>query len=60
MQRVKTLRHPSIIKFKDAILGDDCALLVTEPVIPLSYVLLSLPMEEIIIGIYNILVKIFS
>ncbi|KAI8619590.1 hypothetical protein BC830DRAFT_1103583 [Chytriomyces sp. MP71] len=55
LQRLKTLRHPGILKFKDAILTSVNLYVITEPVIPLARVWNELPPEEIAVGLHRIL-----
>ncbi|KAJ3330624.1 Protein-associating with the carboxyl-terminal domain of ezrin [Blyttiomyces sp. JEL0837] len=55
LQRLKTLRHPGIIKFKESFLDENAFFLVTERVTPLTRFIKSLPDEEVAIGIYNLL-----
>ncbi|KAI9190760.1 uncharacterized protein BJ171DRAFT_590953 [Polychytrium aggregatum] len=46
VKRLKTIRHPGIIKFHHAELHDQDVVVVTEPVTPLSQLLSVLPPEE--------------
>ncbi|KND00058.1 SCY1 protein kinase [Spizellomyces punctatus DAOM BR117] len=55
VQRLRTIRHPGIIKFINADLDQNGVFIATEPVTPLSKVLDSLSPEEVSMGIYNIL-----
>ncbi|KAJ3072700.1 Protein-associating with the carboxyl-terminal domain of ezrin [Podochytrium sp. JEL0797] len=55
LQRLKTIRHPGIIKFKEAILTENYLYVITEPVIPLSKMWNDLPAEEIALGIHRTL-----
>ncbi|KAJ3295158.1 Protein-associating with the carboxyl-terminal domain of ezrin [Rhizoclosmatium sp. JEL0117] len=55
LQRFRTLRHPGIIKFREAILTDYFLYVITEPVIPLARLWNELPSEEIALGIYSTL-----
>ncbi|KAJ3026587.1 UNVERIFIED_CONTAM: Protein-associating with the carboxyl-terminal domain of ezrin [Siphonaria sp. JEL0065] len=55
LQRLKTIRHPGIIKFKEAILTEAYLYVITEPVIPLSRMWNELPAEEIALGIFSTL-----
>ncbi|KAJ3210569.1 Protein-associating with the carboxyl-terminal domain of ezrin [Dinochytrium kinnereticum] len=55
IQKLKTIRHPGIIRFKDSEVMGDNVYLVTEPVIPLRNILRALPPEEILIGIHMLL-----
>ncbi|KAJ3200669.1 hypothetical protein HDU82_008706 [Entophlyctis luteolus] len=57
LQRFKTIRHPGIIKFRDAIFTDTYLYLITEPVIPLSRVWRELPPEETALGIHALLMS---
>ncbi|KAJ1567873.1 Protein-associating with the carboxyl-terminal domain of ezrin, partial [Cladochytrium tenue] len=56
MQRLKTLRHPGIVKYKDSFVSAKRLHVVTEPVVPLWNMIGSLAAEEIGMGLYNILV----
>ncbi|KAJ3412366.1 Protein-associating with the carboxyl-terminal domain of ezrin [Chytridiales sp. JEL 0842] len=55
LQRLKTIRHPGIIKYREADIGDTFMYIVTEPVIPLSRILSALSEEEVAMGLYSIL-----
>ncbi|KAJ3245190.1 Protein-associating with the carboxyl-terminal domain of ezrin [Chytriomyces hyalinus] len=55
LQRLKTLRHPGILKFKEAIMTNSYLYVITEPVIPLSRILNELPPEEVALGVHSVL-----
>ncbi|KAI9331881.1 hypothetical protein BDR26DRAFT_1010801 [Obelidium mucronatum] len=55
LQRLKTLRHPGIIKFKEAILTEAYLYVITEPVVPLARMWNEIPAEEVALGIYSTL-----
>ncbi|KAJ3017982.1 Protein-associating with the carboxyl-terminal domain of ezrin [Thoreauomyces humboldtii] len=55
VQRLKTIRHPGIIKFIKAQADDKGVCIVTEPVTPLAEVLATLPAEEICMGLFNVI-----
>ncbi|KAJ3192315.1 Protein-associating with the carboxyl-terminal domain of ezrin [Irineochytrium annulatum] len=59
LQRLKTIRHPGIIRYKEAQFGDkfgeNSLFLVTEPVFPLRRILKALPQEEVAIGLHGLL-----
>ncbi|EFC39549.1 predicted protein [Naegleria gruberi] len=59
MKFLKTLRHPSILKYVDDIeLNNSHFYIATEPVVPLRSVLPSLEMSEILLGLLQISVSI--
>ncbi|KAJ3278364.1 Protein-associating with the carboxyl-terminal domain of ezrin [Borealophlyctis nickersoniae] len=55
VQRLKTIRHPGVIKFVDADILPAIVLVVTEPVVPLMHVLDSFAPEAICLGIFGVL-----
>lgn len=58
LQKLKTLRHPGIIKFVQAQVQPTELVIVTEPVVPLKSVLKGLHADDICLGIYGLLVRI--
>ncbi|KAI8913904.1 hypothetical protein DFJ77DRAFT_431250, partial [Powellomyces hirtus] len=55
LQRLRTIRHPGIIKFINGQADDKGVVMVTEPVTPLSETLATLPEEDICVGLYNVI-----
>jgi len=55
IQRIKTIRHPGIIKFIDADVYSESPAIITESVIPLQSVLNDITPENLCTGIFNLL-----
>ncbi|KAI9364013.1 hypothetical protein DFJ73DRAFT_810638 [Zopfochytrium polystomum] len=55
IHRLKTIRHPGIVKYKDSFEDDGKYVVVTEPVVPLWNMVQMLSQEEVALGIYNLL-----
>ncbi|KAI8820395.1 uncharacterized protein EV422DRAFT_479493, partial [Fimicolochytrium jonesii] len=53
--RLKTIRHPGIIRFIDGVVDESCVIYVTENVVPLKQVLMEMPGEEICMGLFNLI-----
>ena len=57
LQRLRTIRHPGILKYIDGDETETATVIVTEPVIPLALAIASIAPEQICLGIYSILVS---
>ncbi|KAJ3084966.1 Protein-associating with the carboxyl-terminal domain of ezrin [Quaeritorhiza haematococci] len=55
VKRIKTIRHPGIIKFLHSQIDESTVFVATEPVTPLARVVDALPGEEICLGLFNVL-----
>jgi len=55
VQRIKTIRHPGIVKFINADIYSESPAIVTANVIPLKLVLKSMTSDNICTGIFNLL-----
>ncbi|KAJ3112085.1 hypothetical protein HDU96_004954 [Phlyctochytrium bullatum] len=55
IQRLKTIRHPGVLRYKDSAIDNENAILATEAVIPLKNILRVLPPEEVLIGVHSLL-----
>lgn len=57
IKKLKTIRHPGIIKYLNSEISPSGIFVLTEPVRPLSAVISELGAEEICVGIYHIIVS---
>ncbi|OUM70645.1 hypothetical protein PIROE2DRAFT_1175 [Piromyces sp. E2] len=55
IQRIKTIRHPGIVRFRDADIYSETPAIITENVIPLNSVLKDITPENLCTGIFNLL-----
>ena len=60
VKKLKTIRHPGIIKFVQAQVEPSGIFIVTEPVKPLSSVIKGMQADEVCLGIYSLLVRHFK
>lgn len=54
LQRLKVIRHPSIVKYLESEFSGAELKIVTEPVQPLSEVLSKLSLDEVIAGLFRV------
>ncbi|ORX54175.1 hypothetical protein BCR36DRAFT_348146 [Piromyces finnis] len=55
IQRIKTIRHPGIIRFRDADIYSESPAIITESVVSLNSVLNDITPENLCTGIFNLL-----
>ena len=60
IHRLRTIRHPGIIRYKSAFEEGGKVVVVTEPVTPLHRVIRMLPVEEVGLGLFSLLVSLLK